>query len=97
MTNELMIVVIDLIFFMMLLPTLYNLWRTKDAEGHSLWTSIPTAAMLTALIPLFWPINVAIALAHVPGGICWAAVAWMTWKFRRRAHVPRFTMEEYRW
>lgn len=97
MSNEWLIVTIDLIFMSMLWPTVYNLWKSKDAEGHSLWTSIPTSIMLAALIPLFWPISVPIALAHVPGSSVWAVIAFQTWRYRRRVKVPHFEMEEYSW
>jgi len=81
MNNEMMIVAIDLIFMSMLWPTVINLWRAKNSEGHSLWTSIPTMLMLVILIPLFWPISVPIALAHIPGAIVWGIIAIGTWKF----------------
>jgi hypothetical protein len=81
--NEMMIVVIDLIFMGMLWPTVYRLWKAKDSVGHSLWTSIPTSLMLAAMIPLFWPISVPIALAHIPGSVCWAIIAIGTWRYRK--------------
>jgi hypothetical protein len=98
-TNEWLIVAIDLVFFTMLIPMVYNLWKSRDAEGHSIWTGVSTSVMLAALIPLFWPISVAIALAHIPGSVAWAIVSWMTWKFRKKkAHqVHEWVLEEYSW
>ncbi len=82
MWEEYVIAAIDFLFVLTVWPMVFTIWSTKDAGGHSLYTSVPFAIMFFVLAPLFWPISPLISVAHLPAGVAWTMVAAGTYRYR---------------
>ena len=79
MWQDPLIAALDIALSFVIWPMVWRIYKTKNVQSQTLWTSVPTAIMVAMVGWLFWSRGmVLVSVAHLPSAIGWALVAGLT-------------------
>jgi hypothetical protein len=84
-----------LVLSLVVWPMVWKVWWTRNVTGHSMWTALPTALLLTGLGLVYYSAGLHLTgWAHAPPALAWYCISVFIWRFKI---IPDGWMEERSW